>query len=64
MNSTREAREKAVKQALANSALAGMKPDQDFRALLDRYIGGEITLEEAIEHVKAQYGQESAGPAS
>ena len=64
MDSTREARQRAVKQALANSALSGMQPDQAFRALLDRYIEGDITLEEAIEHVKAQYGQNPAGSAS
>ena len=61
MDATREVRERAVKRMLANSALAGLQPGEDFRALLDRYIEGEITLEDAIEHVHAQYRQKPNG---
>jgi len=55
MDTTRQDREKQVKQALANGALEGMKPNPQFRALLDRYIDGEISLDDAIEYAKAQF---------
>jgi hypothetical protein len=59
MNNTpsKKDREKAVKRALANGALEGLKPDPQFAALLDRYIAGEISLDDAIEYTKAQYQQ-------
>jgi hypothetical protein len=55
MDNTRQDREKQVKQTLANGALEGMKPNPQFRALLDRYIDGEISLDDAIEYTKAQF---------
>lgn len=55
MDTTRQDREKQVKQTLANGALEGMKPNPQFRALLDRYIDGEISLDDAIEYAKAQF---------
>ena len=61
MASTKLEREKAVKRSLANSALEGLKPDPEFIALLDRYIAGEITLDQAIEHTKAQHKQKMTG---
>jgi hypothetical protein len=59
MNNTpsKKDREKAVKRALANGALEGFKPNPQFKALLDRYIAGEISLHDAIEYTKAQYQQ-------
>ena len=57
MIKTREDREKAVKKALANGALEGLKPDPQFKALLNRYIAGEISLDDAIEYTKARYEQ-------
>lgn len=56
-NPSKEDRQKAVKQALANGALEGMKPNPQFTALLDQYIAGEISLDDAIEYTKAQYQQ-------
>lgn len=55
MDTTRQDREKQVKQALANGALEGLKPNPQFRALLDRYVAGEISLDDAIEYTKAQF---------
>jgi hypothetical protein len=55
MIKTREDREKSVKAALANGALEGMKPSPEFRALLNRYIAGEISLDDAIEYTKAEF---------
>jgi phage shock protein A len=57
MTSNRQDREKAVKKALANGALEGLKPGPQFKDLLDRYIAGEISLDDAIEYTKAQYQQ-------
>ena len=57
MDTTRQDREKQVKQALANGALEGLKPNPQFRALLDRYVDGEISLDDAIEYTKAQFQQ-------
>jgi phage shock protein A len=58
MDTTRQDREKQVKQALANGALEGLKPNPQFRALLDRYVAGEISLDDAIEYTKAQFQQQ------
>jgi hypothetical protein len=57
MDTTRQDRDKQVKQALANGALEGLKPNPQFRALLDRYVAGEISLDDAIEYTKAQFQQ-------
>jgi phage shock protein A len=58
MDTTRQDRDKQVKQALANGALEGLKPNPQFRALLDRYVAGEISLDDAIEYTKAQFQQQ------
>jgi hypothetical protein len=58
MNPNRQDREKAVKQALANGALEGLKPNPKFKALLDGYIAGEISLGYAIEYTTAQCQQQ------
>jgi hypothetical protein len=62
MIKAREDREKAVKQGLANGALERLKPGPQFRALLNRYIAGEVSLDDAIEYAKAPY-QQSPDPA-
>jgi hypothetical protein len=62
MIKTREDREKAVKRVLANGALEGLKPGPQFRNLLNRYIAGEISLDDAIEHTEGQH-QQSPDPA-
>lgn len=54
---TKRDREKAVKRALANSALEGLEPNAQFIFLLGQYIAGEISLENALEYTKAQYQQ-------
>jgi hypothetical protein len=57
MTPNRQDREKAVKKALANGALEGLKPSRQFKNLLDLYIAGEISLDDAIEYTKAQHQQ-------
>lgn len=66
MPTTRQDRKKAVKQALANFALEGLKPDPEFLDLLARYVAGEISLETALEYTKAkhQYEPDSARKSS
>lgn len=59
MITTRQDREKAVKQALANGALEGLAPTPQHLALLDRYIAGEMSIEDAIEYAKAQFQQQA-----
>jgi hypothetical protein len=54
---TKKDREKAVQRTLANSALEGLKPSVEFRALLDQYVAGEITLDEALEYTRKKYQQ-------
>lgn len=55
MTETREDRKKAVKTALANGALEGMRPSPEFKDLLDRYIAGEISLDDAIVYTKEEF---------
>jgi len=55
MIKTREDREKAVKTALANGALEGMRPSPEFKDLLERYIAGKISLDDAIAYTKAEF---------
>lgn len=57
MATNRQEREKAVQRTLANSALEGLHPNPQFVTLLERYIAGEISLENALEHTKNQYQQ-------
>jgi hypothetical protein len=59
MASTKIDREKAVQRALANSALEGLKPSADFRALLDQYVAGEVTLDVALENTRKKFQQAS-----
>ncbi len=61
---TKQDREMAVNRALANAALEGLQPDEEFSALLDRYIAGDMTMENAIEQIKAQYRQTPTGSES
>jgi hypothetical protein len=55
MASTEKDREKAVQRTLANSALEGLKPSVEFRALLDKYVAGEITLDAALEDTRKKF---------
>jgi hypothetical protein len=59
MTTTKRDREKAVKQALANGALEGLAPTPQHLALLDRYIAGEMSIEEAIDYNKVRFQQQA-----
>ena len=48
-------RRRAVDQMLANWRIEGFQPDAQYLALLDRYISGELTLEEIGKRVDAAF---------
>ena len=56
--STKAEREQAVIQGIANQELemGGKQVDPKFRALLDRYIDGEISLTDVGAEVEREYG--------
>ena len=54
-NSTREEREKRVKDAMALASLGGTSPTEECKALFDKYIDGEMEMEEIEETILAQY---------
>ena len=54
-NSTREEREKRVKDAMALASLGGSSPTEECKALFDKYINGEMELEEIEEAILAKY---------
>lgn len=61
MASTKQDRERAVKQSLASSALEGLQPDPQFRELLDQYVAGDVTVDQALEKTRAKFRQGNHG---
>ncbi|MDG9918216.1 antitoxin VbhA family protein [Pseudomonas juntendi] len=61
----REIRRRAVRNALAEHLLShNFPPSDELRELLDRFSRGEITIEQAIDQVKARHSLLSADAAS
>ena len=58
-NTTREEREKRVKDAMALSSLGGTSPTEECKALFNKYIDGVMELEEIKEDILAQYKKEN-----
>ena len=54
-NTTREEREKIVKDGRALASLGGTSPTEECMALFNKYIDGEMELEEIKETILAQY---------
>ena len=48
--STEQTRRKAVTQTLASWAIEGFEPDAEYLALVDRYIVGEVSLEDLLHY--------------
>jgi hypothetical protein len=46
MTPSKERRRYAVRQAAASLALEGFERDETFEALMDRYVNGELTLDQ------------------
>lgn len=46
--SAQQDRQNIVAQSLAIASLEGLEPSPEFRALLSRYVKGEVTTEQAI----------------
>lgn len=57
--STEQERRRAVTQTLASWAIEGFEPDAKYLALVERYVSGELSLEE-LHH----YHDEAATPFS
>ena len=53
---TKNDRQRAVTQTLASWAIEGFQPDDDYLALLDRYVSGELTLAQVRSHTDAAFG--------
>lgn len=49
-------REQHVKQTLASWAIEGFEPDAEYRAMLDRYIDGSMTLAQIREATDQKFG--------
>ena len=54
-NTTREERGKIVKDGLALASLGGTSPTEECMALINKYIDGEMELEEIQEAIFAMY---------
>lgn len=53
---TKKEREFAVKQAIANEELEGLKVSAEARHLAGEYIAGKISLRQAAHQIRARYG--------
>ena len=62
---TRQDRQRAVKQTLASWALekGAPEPDSEYLALLDGYVGGELTLAQLGALTDAKFGVNASSPA-
>lgn len=54
-DTTHEEREKIVKDGFALASLGGTSPTEECKALFDKYIDGEMELEEIKETILAKY---------
>lgn len=62
MNQTDEVcRRRAVAQALANAHLEGFEVDEEYLALLDRYILGQITIAQVIAETDRKFATRGEG---
>ncbi len=49
-------RKKAVKQAVANEKLEGLKVSVEARKIADNYITGKVSAKSAAAKIRARYG--------
>jgi hypothetical protein len=52
---TRQDQEININQMLASWELEGFEPDADYLALLNQYVCGEISTEEALAQITPRY---------
>jgi phage terminase Nu1 subunit (DNA packaging protein) len=57
MNSLASTREKAVKQAIANQRLEGLKVSAESRKIADSYVAGKISVKSAAAKIRERYGK-------
>jgi hypothetical protein len=53
-----EAKQRAANNALADAILSGYEPDEEFLALWDSHVRGEVSMEECIKIVIARAQEE------
>lgn len=53
---TKQEREFAVKQAIANEELEGIKVSNEARRLAGEYIAGKASIRQAARQIRARYG--------
>lgn len=58
-NTTEQERRRAVNQTLASWAIEGFEPDAKYLALVERYVSGELSLDDLH-----RYHDEAAAPFS
>jgi hypothetical protein len=56
MNSSVEKRKAAVKQAIANEKLEGLKVSAEARKIADSYVVGKASAKSAAAKIRARYG--------
>ena len=56
MSLTIKNRKKAVKQAVANEKLEGLKESDEARKIADNYITGKVSAKSAAAKIRARYG--------
>jgi hypothetical protein len=57
----RAERQARVERAMASVRLEGLEPTDAAKAILDRYVAGDLTVEEMGEEIRALHGRE-CGP--
>jgi len=55
MPTDREKRADAVRDAIASARIEGQEPSPETLMLLERFVDGEITIEQAIAETKKRY---------
>lgn len=54
----RAQRKAAAEQALASIRLEGLEPTESAKAIVARYISGELTIEELVEEIRSLNARE------
>ena len=52
-NEERAARQDCVEQALASVRIEGLEPDEETKAIAERYVDGELTIWQMGEEIRA-----------
>lgn len=61
---TRKKRQEIADQANANSAIEGFELDAEHKALQERFVAGELDLDDVLDEIRAQAAAAGDGSAS